>query len=236
MILTNFGVNLLLGNTSVSTLHTSSPVTLVSAVASGSLATTQMSGSNIPVINREHPDTEEVATCVSILQQDTDDRAILEVSLPSRHVPKLEKPMQRTAILIKGGAEKERIKRRKIMLAEAECCKKLSDIFARPNDSAGSASEGTVDRLFSENNHIRADDDAVGQSSEHSGILNCDSSSKSNCGTPSQDECSPWPNVWTRDQYLEFSSRNSWLDCRDGKLGCKICAEVAQTPIQAIRN
>ena len=36
-----------------------------------------------------------------------------------------------------------------------------------------------------------------------------------------------FPDVWTTDQWAQKKKDYPWLDCRDGKLGCKICKKVA---------
>lgn len=36
----------------------------------------------------------------------------------------------------------------------------------------------------------------------------------------------PWPSIWSRKTWNEFKNRYSWLDCRNGRLGCNACSGV----------
>ncbi|XP_031347247.1 E3 SUMO-protein ligase KIAA1586-like [Photinus pyralis] len=36
----------------------------------------------------------------------------------------------------------------------------------------------------------------------------------------------PYPSIWSADQYKNFSDKNPWLEVGEGKLGCKLCREV----------
>lgn len=35
-----------------------------------------------------------------------------------------------------------------------------------------------------------------------------------------------WPSVWNDKQVSEFTTKYTWLTASEGKLGCKVCAEV----------
>lgn len=36
-----------------------------------------------------------------------------------------------------------------------------------------------------------------------------------------------WPDVWTTDMWGKKKEAYPWIDCRDGKLGCKICSDLS---------
>ncbi|KAE9521500.1 hypothetical protein AGLY_018099 [Aphis glycines] len=35
-----------------------------------------------------------------------------------------------------------------------------------------------------------------------------------------------WPKLWTKEQMIEFQGKNSWLNIKDGKLGCNTCIQA----------
>lgn len=37
-----------------------------------------------------------------------------------------------------------------------------------------------------------------------------------------------WPSIWTQEMWERKKGAFPWLDCCNGKLGCKICKEVVQ--------
>lgn len=45
-----------------------------------------------------------------------------------------------------------------------------------------------------------------------------------NCDKPTYS----WPSIWTAEMWERKKNVFPWLDCRHGKLGCKICKEVGQ--------
>jgi hypothetical protein len=150
-----------------------------------------------------------------------------------KHDGYLDRSLKRTIHAKKGGAEKERKRRSKILKLESSTCQKVTDIFCKKSAQAVTCElDIAVD-------HMQGETEAMEIDERHSEITAAlqhnppeDNIYRETLEIDVDSHSNQWPSVWSKEQYNEFCVRNTWLDCRDGNLGCKVCSNAAHLPSQ----
>ena len=115
-----------------------------------------------------------------------------------------------------------------MLKVESSTCQKMTDIFRK------NVAQTVTCKHDSVGGHIQEDTQAMEIDERHSEITSAlQPNAAEHCidneklETDVAPHTTQWPSVWSKEQYNEFCERNTWLDCRDGNLGCKVCSSAA---------
>lgn len=103
--------------------------------------------------------------------------------------------------------------------------KKLTCFFSRDTSGVCDSNIPSSSKLLFEENSTS--DVPMPISESNSAIVNNIESDAPQNDKEDGSQCE-WPNVWSEDMWRRKLQAFPWLDCQNGKLGCKVCREVTK--------